>query len=434
MEQLKTTCCIAGGGPAGMMLGFLLARSGVDVVILEKHGDFLRDFRGDTVHPSTLELFSELGLLDQFLKLPHAEAVSFGGQFGSEFIKLADFSALPTHCKFIAFVPQWDLLNFLQQRGEHYPGFHLRMRAEVCELIDDGDRIVGVRAKTPEGKIEVQADLVVGCDGRHSTVRRLAGLEVDEFGAPLDVLWFRLPKRRDDSHQTMGRFLPGSAFVQIDRGDYWQCAYVIPKGGDSQVRAAGLPAFRDSVANAAPNLASYVDAIQSWDEVKLLTVQVDRLRQWHRDGLLCIGDAAHAMSPVGGVGINLAIQDAVAAANILAGPLWRGTATREDLAAVQKRREWPTKVTQGLQIQIQNRVISTALRAKGKLKPPFLIRLFNYIPFLRRIPARVIGLGVRPEHIQTPERVGINPEAKGNAAAFRSGRHEPPPNARPTAQ
>ncbi len=401
-QHLRTTCCIAGGGPAGMMLGFLLARSGVDVIVLEKHGDFLRDFRGDTVHPSTLELFHELGLLHQFLKLPHSSTTSFGGQFGDEFVQFADFSHLPTQCRFIAFVPQWDLLNFLQEHGQPFPAFHLKMRAEVTGLISEGGRAVGVRAKTPEGEIEVRADLVVACDGRGSTLREAAGLQVDDLGAPLDVLWFRLPKKVGDPSETMGRFLPGSILIQIDRGDYWQCAYVIPKGAADEVRAAGLAAFREGVAKAAPLFADRVDSLEDLDQVKLLTVKVDRLRTWYRDGLLCIGDAAHAMSPVGGIGINLAVQDAVAAANILAEPLRKGTLTTSHLAKVQQRRELPAKITQFLQIQIQNRVISRALQAKGKLEVPLPVRLFNYLPFLRRIPARIIGMGVRPEHIHTP--------------------------------
>jgi 2-polyprenyl-6-methoxyphenol hydroxylase-like FAD-dependent oxidoreductase len=402
-RQIQTSCCIAGGGPAGMMLGFLLARAGIDVVILEKHRDFLRDFRGDTVHPSTLELFSELGLLDEFLKLPHATASSLSGQIGKELVHIADFSHLPTRCKFIALVPQWDFLNFLKEHGSAYPGFHVEMRAEVVDLIEEGGRIVGVRAEAPEGTLEVRAPLTVGCDGRHSTVRRRAALNVIDLGAPLDVLWFRLPSKPDDKAMTMGRFLPGSILVQINRGDYWQCAFVIPKGDAAKVRQEGLEVFRQKVAKAAPPLADRVGTLTDWDQVKLLTVTVDRLERWYRDGLLCIGDAAHAMSPIGGVGINLAVQDAVAAANILAEHLRRGDLTLDHLVEVQSRREWPTKATQWLQVQAQNRIIAPTLKHSGELKMPFALWLLNKIPVLQRIPARLVGVGVRPEHIHTPD-------------------------------
>jgi 2-polyprenyl-6-methoxyphenol hydroxylase-like FAD-dependent oxidoreductase len=402
-QQHRTTCCIAGGGPAGMVLGFLLARAGVSVVVLEKHRDFLRDFRGDTVHPSTLEIFAELGLLDEFLTLPHERADRLGGQFGDSYINLADFSHLPTRSKFIAFVPQWDLLNFIQRHASRYPGFEIEMQAEVVDLIEQGGKIVGVRAETPGGSKEIRADLVVGCDGRDSTVRARAGFEVENLGAPLDVLWFSLPKGEADTTATMGRFLPGTIFIQINRGDYWQCAYVIPKGTADRVRGEGLEAFRRKVAHVAPYFADRADTLRDWEQIKLLTVEVDRLRRWHREGLLCIGDAAHAMSPVGGVGINLAIQDAVAAANILAEPLRLGTLTDADLAKVQDRREWPAKATQWLQIQIQNRVISPTLRGDSELEPPAPIRMLNRVRLLQRIPARVIGLGIRPEHVRTPE-------------------------------
>jgi 2-polyprenyl-6-methoxyphenol hydroxylase-like FAD-dependent oxidoreductase len=402
-RQIQTACCIAGGGPAGMMLGFLLARAGIDVLLLEKHRDFLRDFRGDTVHPSTLEIFAELGLLDAFLKIPHERSKALGGQFGNSYVRLADFSHLPTRCKFIAFVPQWDLLNFLAQHGGRYPGFRLEMQTEVVDLIQEGGRIAGVHAEGPDDTIEVRADLVAGCDGRSSTVRERATLEVENLGAPLDVLWFGLPREADDAGETMGRFLPGRLFIQINRGDYWQCAYVIAKGTADAVRSEGLAAFRGEVAQIAPHFADRAETLQDWQQVKLLTVEIDRLHRWHKPGLLCIGDAAHAMSPVGGVGINLAIQDAVAAANILAGPLRNGRLAENDLAKVQERREWPAKATQWLQIQIQNRVISPTLAGKAELEPPALIRLLSRIPMLQRIPARVIGLGIRPEHVRTED-------------------------------
>jgi 2-polyprenyl-6-methoxyphenol hydroxylase-like FAD-dependent oxidoreductase len=399
----QTRCCIVGGGPAGMMLGFLLARAGVDVVVLEKHKDFLRDFRGDTIHPSTLEIMAELGLLDEFLKLPHTEARTLGGAFGREQFTFVDFSHLPTRCKFIALMPQWDFLDFLSRRGGRYPGFHLRMEAAAVELIEDEARVLGVRAMTPDGPLDIRADLVVGCDGRHSTVRALAGMKVDELGAPMDVLWFRLSHGANDPAQSMGRFDSGRIFVFIDRGDYWQCAYVIPKGTAEDVRRSGLEAFRAGIAQSVPQFADRVCELKDWDQIKLLTVAVDRLATWHRPGLLCIGDAAHAMSPIGGVGINLAVQDAVAAANILWEPLRAGRVSDGDLARVQKRREFPARVTQAIQVFLQNRVISRALAAKGELQAPLPIRLLARFPLLRRIPARLLGLGVRPERVRAPE-------------------------------
>jgi len=402
-KTITTNCAIAGGGPAGVMLGYLLARAGVDVVVLEKHADFFRDFRGDTIHPSTLEVMHELGLLDEFLKRPHQEVRELGAKIGDEFVTIADFSHLPTHSKFLAFTPQWEFLNFLAEAGKRYPTFHLHMQAEVDELLKDGDRVVGLKAATPQGDLEVRADLVVGTDGRHSTVRQLTGLEVEDRGAPMDVLWLRLSKNPEDGAETLGRIESGRFFIMIDRGDYWQCAFVIPKGGFNALRRKGLEAFRLAMVALEPTLSTRVREITSWDDVKLLTVKVDRLKRWYRPGVLCIGDAAHAMSPVGGVGINLAIQDAVAAANILAAPLREGNVTEEDLRKVQKRRQWPTEVTQALQIFIQNRVISNVLSRTTQPKPPFAMKLLNRFPWLRRFPARLVGMGFRPEHVQTEE-------------------------------
>jgi 2-polyprenyl-6-methoxyphenol hydroxylase-like FAD-dependent oxidoreductase len=397
---MKTCCCIVGGGPAGMMLGFLLARAGVEVVVLEKHADFLRDFRGDTIHPSTLELMHELGILEDFLKRPHQEVRELGGQIGRDFVTVADFSHLPTHCKFIAFMPQWDFLDFINEHGALYPAFKVKKQAEVIDLLEDGGRVVGVRATTPLGSIEIRADLVVGADGRHSIVRERAGLEIENLGAPMDVLWFRLSRRPDDSGQTLGRIVNGKIMVMLNREDYYQCGFVIRKGGIELVKQRGLESFRQEIVSMAPFLSDRVGELKDWEDIKLLTVAVDRLRKWYRPGLLCIGDAAHAMSPIGGVGINLAIQDAVAAANILAERLAHGMATVVDLQRVQLRREFPTRMTQAMQVFMQNQVISRVL-GSSQIKLPWVLRLFNRWPFLRRIPARVIGIGFRAEHVRT---------------------------------
>ena len=402
---IETRCCIAGGGPAGMMLGVLLARAGVPVVVLEKHADFLRDFRGDTVHPSTLEVIHELGVLDAFLARPHSELREVRGMIGDERVTLADFSHLPVQAPFIAMVPQWEFLDFLAELGRNYETFQLLMRAEVFALIERDGRVAGVRAQTPQGPIDIHAGLVVGADGRASTVRSLGRLPIKEIGAPIDVLWMRLSKHPGDAATAaLGNVRNGHVFVMLDRGDYWQCAYVIRKGGYDELRRAGLDAFRAEIVSVVPFLSNRVGEIRSWDDVKLLTVKIDRLRQWHRPGLLCIGDAAHAMSPVGGVGINLAIQDAVAAANILAEPLRRGTPSAADLRAVQRRREFPARVTQRAQVFIQERVLFRTLKSGAPAKLPLVARLLNTFPVLRRIPARLVGLGVRPEHVRTPDK------------------------------
>jgi 2-polyprenyl-6-methoxyphenol hydroxylase-like FAD-dependent oxidoreductase len=401
--MVTTKCCVAGGGPAGMMLGFLLVRAGVDVVVLEKHGDFLRDFRGDTIHPSTLELIYELGLLDDFLKLPHQKVDHLTAQVGDERVRMVDLTHVPTRCKYVALMPQWDFLDFLADRGKRYRSFDLRMCAEAIELIEDGGRVIGLRARTPNGELTIRADLVVGADGRHSAVREKAGFTSDDFGAPMDVLWFRLPREQADETESFGHIEAGVMMIMINRGDYWQCAFVIPKGGIDRVKAEGLEAFRSSVVMMSPFLADRVAELKSWDDIKLLTVTVDRLRQWWRPGLICIGDAAHAMSPIGGVGINLAIQDAVAAANRLAAPLKAGTAGDDDLRAIQARRSFPVRFTQGLQLIMQNQIVRRALSGTQRPEPPLLLKLFDLVPLLQRIPGRLLGVGVRPEHIHTPD-------------------------------
>ena len=384
-----------------MMLGLLLARAGVPVVVLEKHADFLRDFRGDTIHPSTLEVMHELGVLDDFLKLPHQKVRELVVQIDDVRLPVADFTHLPTRCGFIAFMPQWDFLNFLAERARRYPTFELRMRAEVTGLIEEAGRVVGVEVDTPEGRLEVQAMLVIAADGRHSVVRREAGLRIEELGAPMDVLWFRLARRPEDAVGGLGRFTAGRLFIMLNRGEYWQCGFVIAKGTIDEIRQAGLEAFRAEVARLAAVPRDRVSDIRSWDDVKLLTVLVDRLPTWYRSGLLCLGDAAHAMSPVGGVGINLAIQDAVAAANILAAPLRDGSLSLEHLQQVQRRRLPATRIVQRLQILVQDRIVTPVLGSRArKLSVPLALRLLVRIPLLRRIPGRLVGMGVRPEHVR----------------------------------
>jgi 2-polyprenyl-6-methoxyphenol hydroxylase-like FAD-dependent oxidoreductase len=402
-EILRTRCCVVGSGPAGMMLGFLLARMGVDVVVLEKHADFLRDFRGDTIHPSTLEIMYELGVLDEFLKRPHQKVFHLAGQIGNQTVAIADFTHLPTHCKFLGLMPQWDFLNFIVEQARQYPSFHLRMQAEVVALIEEHGVVVGARAETPQGSLEVRADLTVGADGRHSAVRERAGLSVLNLGAPMDVLWMRVTRQPSDPGQTFGRFDTGRILVLLNREDYWQIAYVIPKGKADELRQQGLPAFRQELLRLSPFLGARVDELRSWDDVKLLTVAVDRLHRWFRPGLLCIGDAAHAMSPIGGVGINLAIQDAVATANILGERLRQGTLSLTDLAAVQRRRAFPTRATQRLQVVAQNNVIRRVLDTTSPLTPPWPVKLLGRWPLLQRVPARIVGLGFRPEHVRTPK-------------------------------
>jgi 2-polyprenyl-6-methoxyphenol hydroxylase-like FAD-dependent oxidoreductase len=394
------TCCIAGGGPAGVMLGYLLARAGVHVIVLEKHKDFFRDFRGDTIHPSTLELMYELGLLEEFLKLPHQELQRIGGQFGDFAFTGADFSHLPTHCKFIAMMPQWDFLNFLTSQGKRFRTFELRMEHEAIGVLEKDGGVKGIRVKTPEGLMEMEADLVVACDGRHSTVRDAAKFEVMDLGVPVDVLWFHISRKADDSYQALGRIDYGEMLVLINREEYFQAGLIVRKAAFDSVKAAGLPAFRESLLRIAPFLGERVEEVKGWEQVKLLSIQINRLRQWYKPGLLCIGDAAHAMSPAGGVGINYAIQDAVATANLLAEALREHKVTDALLAQVQERREFPVRIVQSLQAKAHNASLNF-LGRPVKAKAPWQMRAVFRIPGLERIMARGIGLGVRPEHIHT---------------------------------
>jgi 2-polyprenyl-6-methoxyphenol hydroxylase-like FAD-dependent oxidoreductase len=409
LEAISTTCVIAGGGPAGMMCGFLLARAGVDVTVLERHKDFLRDFRGDTVHPSTLEIMRELGLLDEFLKLPHSRIRTANLDLGDAHFTIGDFSRLPTTCKFIALMPQWDFLDFLAREAKKLPNFHLLMETEARDLIaqkdrNGGDRICAVLAAGDSGNVEIKARLTIAADGRHSTLRDKSGLKVQDLGAPFDVLWLRLPVLPGDPVDLVGKVRGGQLFVMIYRTDYWQCAYLIPKGGFDAIKAEGLSKFRARLKQIAGFAADRVDdAIQDFDQIKLLTVTVDRLTRWAKPGLVCIGDAAHAMSPIGGVGINLAIQDAVATANILGPVLQKGVPEFDDLERVQARREFPTKVIQAFQVAAQNRMLAPTLAAAQTPAAPWFIRLLNNWPWLRQFPARFLGMGVRPEHVRLPK-------------------------------
>ena len=384
-----------------MMLGYLLARAGVDVVVLEKHADFLRDFRGDTIHPSTLELMHELGLLDEFLKRPHQKVSQLAGVVNGHAVPIGDFSHLPTHCKFIAFMPQWDFLNFVSEQAKRFPNFELRMEHEVVDLLFESNRVSGLRAKTPNGEVEFGADLIVGCDGRSSIVRNRAEFEVREFGVAIDVLWTRISKQGQDPGQTLGFFRHGKLLVLLDRGDYWQCGYVIPKSGFDEIKERGLSEFQNALVDMAPFLRDRVGELDDWSKIKLLTVQINRLRKWYRAGLLCIGDAAHAMSPAGGVGINLAIQDAVATANLLAEKLRHGPVSIEDLSQIQQRREWPAALIQYVQAFIHRHVV-TGRQTGDDTTLPLLPRLLRNFPVLRRLPARFIGIGPRPEHVRSP--------------------------------
>ncbi|CAH1650594.1 MULTISPECIES: FAD-dependent oxidoreductase [unclassified Chelatococcus] len=400
LARIKTGCAIVGAGPAGLMLGLLLARAGIDVIVTEKHGDFLRDFRGDTIHPSTLEVMHELGLLQGLLALPHTKAASLHAEIDGSTITIADFSRLPTQCRFIAFMPQWEFLSYIASEAARFSNFHLVMNAEVEALREVDGKVTGIRARTPDGDLEISAGLVIGADGRNSRIREYAGLEVENFGSPSDVLWMRLSRQPGDPVQAMGHAGPRHGFVMIDRADYWQCGYVVRKGSFADVRERGLDAFRQEVASVSPLPAGRLDEIASWDDIHLLSVRIDRLKRWWRPGLLCIGDAAHAMSPIGGVGVNLAIQDAVAAANILAGPLSEGTLTSGKLAAVEARRRFPTRATQKLQLMMRRDKRKREADLNRRSGPPAFMRGIARWPALAHLAGRLIGLGFRPEHVR----------------------------------
>ena len=393
---------IVGGGPAGMMTGYLLARAGVDVAVLEKHADFFRDFRGDTIHPSTLELMHELGLLEEFLKLPHQELSRLKGVINGHYVSIADFSRVPTRCKFIAFMPQWNFLNFLAAQAKQFPTFALYLQHEVVDLIFEHDRVAGVRAKTPQGERDIYADLVIGADGRHAITHERAGLEIRELGVPIDVLWMRISKREGDPEQLLGFFRHGKLLVLINRDDYFQTGFVIPKGGIETAKERGLPALHREIVSLAPFLEDRIGELDDWSKIKLLTVQINRLKKWCREGLLCIGDNAHAMSPAGGVGINLALQDAVATANLLAVKLQYGPVSLSEMEQVQKRREWPTRLIQAMQAFIHRNVV-TGRESKSIDSLPFPIRLLQWFPALQGLPARFVGIGPRAEHIHSPK-------------------------------
>jgi 2-polyprenyl-6-methoxyphenol hydroxylase-like FAD-dependent oxidoreductase len=407
-RTVQTHCCIVGGGPAGMMLGYLLGRAGIETVVLEKHADFFRDFRGDTVHPSTLQVMDELGLIDGFLKVPHQRLQKLEGRFGDENVRVADLSRLNVKYPFIAMMPQWDFLNFLRESGGRFPSFKVMMNTNATDLVWSGDTVVGVNADTPEGPVEIRAGLTIACDGRHSVMRERARLDVEEIGAPMDVLWFRAGRRPNETENLFARVQTGKMLVTFDRGDYWQCAYLIAKGQYDAVKARGLDAFRNDVTGMAAVLSAGMSDVKTWDDVKLLTVAINRLKRWTRPGLLCIGDAAHAMSPVGGVGVNIAIQDAVATANLLAAKLVtlkgsQGCPSEQELDAVQKRRTFPVRMTQAMQVAVQNNLISRVIKPGDKpLQVPIFLRLISSVPWLQTLAGRLVAVGVRPEHVHSP--------------------------------
>jgi 2-polyprenyl-6-methoxyphenol hydroxylase-like FAD-dependent oxidoreductase len=402
-KNINTGCCISGGGPAGMMLGLLLARAGIETTVLEKWPDFFRDFRGDTIHPSVMEILYELGLLDDFLKLPHTKMYNVEAEIGKEKVMIADFSHLRVKAPYIALIPQWDFLNFIADRAKKYPTFHLLMETEATDIIKDGGNVLGVKAKNNEGDFEIRSQLVIAADGRHSTIRDKSGLPLKTSGSPMDVLWFRISRKQSDSNSIMGKFDLGRIIIMINRETYWQCGYLIRKGEFDNIKSKGIDSFRQNIIELAPELIDRVQEIKEWEQVKLLTVTVNRLLKWYCPGLLCIGDSAHAMSPIGGVGINLAIQDAIAAANILIPAFLKGKIWQSDLKKVQTRRELPVKIIQGAQVFIQNRIIGRSLGNNIHAKLPLPLKIVRRFPYLQRIPAYLVGIGLRPEHVRVKD-------------------------------
>jgi 2-polyprenyl-6-methoxyphenol hydroxylase-like FAD-dependent oxidoreductase len=400
-SPLATTCCIIGGGPAGIMLGFLLARAGIQVTVLEKHKDFFRDFRGDTIHPSTLELLHELDLLEKFLKIPHSQVTGLSAIVGGQRFLMSDFSHLSTHCKYIALMPQWDFLNFLSAEAARFPSFTLRMGWEATGLLQQDSAIVGVTANTPDGPVEVPATLTIGCDGRHAISREAANLPLFDYGVPVDILWLRIARQPSDPENALGYVNYGRFIILINRNDYFQVGYLIPKDAFPQIQQNGLPAFQQSIERIVPFLAGRTSEIDSWDKVKLLTIQVNRLREWSSPGLLCIGDAAHAMSPVGGIGINIALQDAVATANLLTESLLSDTLTEHNLASVQHYRQNAVRNTQRMQV-FAHRILHRLLRDTDPVKPPLALRIVTKIPGFEHLVGHFIGLGLQPQQIKTP--------------------------------
>jgi 2-polyprenyl-6-methoxyphenol hydroxylase-like FAD-dependent oxidoreductase len=399
-ESVTTSCCIVGAGPAGLMLGLLLARAGVDVLVLEKHRDFLRDFRGDMIHPATLELMDDLGLLEQLLALPHQKLPEFVGLMGSLRLPMVDFTGLPTRCKFLVNMPQWEFLAFMRHAAAEYPNFRLRMQSDAVALIERDRRVVGVEVEAPRGRFAVHADLTVCADGRRSLLRELAGLQVEHVGTTIDALWMKITRRAEDG-ESLRRFAAGHILVNLDRDDYWQCALVIPKGTFAAIKDQGLARFRGRIGDLVPAFRDRLEHdLAGWDDVKLLDVAINRLPQWHRPGLLCIGDAAHAMSPTTGVGINLAIQDAVAAANILSSPLLRGAMSDHHLRRVQRSRALPTRAMQVLQGLIERKIVVPVLNSRELTKVPWSLRLLRRSRTLRRLLGRIIGLGFGRERVK----------------------------------
>jgi 2-polyprenyl-6-methoxyphenol hydroxylase-like FAD-dependent oxidoreductase len=402
IRSVKTSCCIAGGGPAGILLGYLLARAGINVTVLEMWPDFFRDFRGDTIHPSTMDILDELGLLDEFLKLPHSEMTRMTMHMDGRVITVANLEHVNARCKFIAFIPQWDFLNFLSAKAKEFPSFHLMMETKATDLIKENGHVVGICAQDKQGEFEIRADLVMGADGRHSTIREKGGFVVEELGVPMDVLWFRIARSDADDKQSLGYLESGRGLIMLDRHDYWQCGLIIPKDGFDGIKAAGLEAFRKSIAKLAHLPDAAVAEVDSWDKVKLLSVAVDHVDDWAKEGIVLVGDAAHAMSPIGGVGINYAIQDAVAAANILVPAFRNNDISLATLDKIQRRRERPTRRMQNLQVYIQDRVFSPLLHEKDRARGLWFFKLFAWFPVLQRIPGHIIGMGFQAEHISIP--------------------------------